>query len=79
MQNYITAGLSLPKEVLLKIDKERGDIPRSKYILRILQRIFVNAGTPVDDKVTGKDPGHQKLGFKSVSSESSQTGKGVMR
>jgi hypothetical protein len=68
MQNYITAGLSLPKDILLKIDKERGDIPRSKYILRILQRMFANAGTPVD-KVTGKDSGHQKLDSKKVQQE----------
>lgn len=75
MQKCITAGLSLPKEILSKIDKERGDIPRSKYILRILQRMFANAGTPVDDKVTGKDSGHQKLGYKNVPHESSPTRK----
>ena len=34
----IATGLSLPKDLKDQIDKERGDIPRSKYILRMLQR-----------------------------------------
>ena len=70
MQNYITAGLSLPKDILLKIDKERGDIPRSKYILRILQRMFANAGTPVNHNVTDRDSSHKKLDYKDLSRES---------
>lgn len=34
----IATGLSLPKELKDQIDKERGDIPRSRYILRILEK-----------------------------------------
>jgi metal-responsive CopG/Arc/MetJ family transcriptional regulator len=30
-------GISLPTEIISKIDSERGDIPRSRYILRVLQ------------------------------------------
>jgi len=30
-------GISLPAEIISKIDSERGDIPRSRYILRVLQ------------------------------------------
>jgi hypothetical protein len=33
-------GISLPKELVKKIDTERGDIPRSKYLLRILERTY---------------------------------------
>lgn len=30
-------GISLPKETLQKIDTERGDINRSRYILRLIE------------------------------------------
>ncbi|HJT83296.1 MAG TPA: hypothetical protein VJ697_02340 [Nitrososphaeraceae archaeon] len=39
MQNTICIGLSLPKEILKKIDEQRGDISRSKYLLRIIERM----------------------------------------
>lgn len=38
MQNSISMGISFPKKVIEKIDEERGDIPRSKYLLRIIER-----------------------------------------
>lgn len=38
MQQNIAKGISLPKDVLRKIDSMRGDIPRSKYLLRILEK-----------------------------------------
>jgi hypothetical protein len=80
MQNYVTAGISLPKDILLEIDTERGDIPRNKYILRILQRMFANAGTPVNHKVSGKDSRDQELDPKDHSGESKdQYEPGVVR
>jgi metal-responsive CopG/Arc/MetJ family transcriptional regulator len=30
-------GITLPKSIVQKIDKERGDIPRSRYILRAIE------------------------------------------
>ena len=30
-------GISLPTEVLLKIDKDRGLIPRSRYLLKLIE------------------------------------------
>ena len=33
-------GISLPKDLVTKIDSERGDIPRSRYVLRVLQRLY---------------------------------------
>ena len=38
MQSTICVGISLPKEILKKIDGERGDVSRSKYLLRIIER-----------------------------------------
>jgi hypothetical protein len=30
-------GISLPKDVLLRIDKDRGLIPRSRYLLKLIE------------------------------------------
>jgi hypothetical protein len=30
-------GISLPNEVLLRIDKDRGPIPRSRYLLKLIE------------------------------------------
>jgi metal-responsive CopG/Arc/MetJ family transcriptional regulator len=40
MQNYISVGISLPRKIMKKIDVERGDISRSRYLLR-LERTYV--------------------------------------
>lgn len=38
MDNHKNAGISFPVELLERIDKERGDVPRSKYVIRILEK-----------------------------------------
>jgi|GEM_PF-570450 len=40
MTDITPVGISLPAEIISKIDMERGDIPRSRYILRILQDTY---------------------------------------
>jgi hypothetical protein len=40
MLNYISAGISLPVQLMQKIDSERGDIPRSRFIFRLLEKIY---------------------------------------
>jgi hypothetical protein len=43
MRSYkkcISTGISLPQEIVSKIDIERGDIPRSRFVLRILQQFY---------------------------------------
>ena len=37
MTKVNSVGISLPTEMISKIDTERGDIPRSRYILRVLR------------------------------------------
>lgn len=37
-----TIGISLPKEVIEQIDSDRGDINRSRYILRLIESKFQN-------------------------------------
>ena len=36
-REVLTMGVSLPKRVYQEIDAQRGDIPRSRYILKILE------------------------------------------
>jgi|SRR5215203_5841885 len=40
MAKVNSVGISLPTEIISKIDTERGDIPRSRYILRVLQDTY---------------------------------------
>ena len=40
MQSSIGIGISLPKDLMQKIDIDRGDIPRSRYVLRILEKQY---------------------------------------
>jgi hypothetical protein len=44
MQSCIGIGISLPKELMEKIDIDRGDIPRSRYVLRILEKRYNTLG-----------------------------------
>ena len=36
-KDYIISGISIPKRILLKIDKDRGLIPRSRYLLKLIE------------------------------------------
>jgi hypothetical protein len=40
MAKVNSVGISLPTEIISKINTERGDIPRSRYILRVLQDTY---------------------------------------
>lgn len=39
-----SAGISIPTALLSKIDKDRGDISRSLYIVRIIERVYFREG-----------------------------------
>ena len=47
MQKTKGIGISLPKEFMERIDGDRGDIPRSKYVLRILEKQYTTEGKKV--------------------------------
>jgi hypothetical protein len=38
MKRYIPTGLSLPVEVAQRIERDRGEISRSRYLLRIIEK-----------------------------------------
>jgi hypothetical protein len=42
IQSSIAVGISLPKELMSKIDDERGDISPSRYLLRIVEKAYRN-------------------------------------
>lgn len=49
MQNKIAVGISLPTELMKKIDVERGDVPR-RYVLRMLEKHYKSEGKKVIEK-----------------------------
>jgi len=38
MDMTVKLGITLPKSMIQKIDQKRGDIPRSRYIRRAIER-----------------------------------------
>jgi hypothetical protein len=43
LQDKIPIGISFPKKIISRIDSERGDVPRSRYILRIVETQYRNS------------------------------------
>jgi metal-responsive CopG/Arc/MetJ family transcriptional regulator len=44
MQSYISVGISLPQDIIKKIDAQRGDVSRSRWVLRLLEKVFLDQG-----------------------------------
>jgi len=40
MKKFKSTGLSLPEEFLEKIDRDRGDISRSRYLLKLIVKAY---------------------------------------
>jgi metal-responsive CopG/Arc/MetJ family transcriptional regulator len=68
MQSSIAVGISLPKELISKIDDERGDISRSRYLLRILEKVYEHQKNSERLRVNKKDNGDplDSSGFESL-------------
>ncbi len=52
MVNSIPVGISIPKNILEQIDKERKDVSRSRYLLRILERSHINQKEQLDSSAS---------------------------
>jgi hypothetical protein len=37
MSNTVSVTLTLPEEIVHRIDRERGDVNRSRYLLRLIE------------------------------------------
>ena len=44
MKRYQSTGLSLPAKLMQKIDIDRGDISRSRFLLRLIERAYKEEG-----------------------------------
>jgi hypothetical protein len=43
-KSYIISGVSFPESILSKIDRDRGPIPRSRFLLKLIE-IAYNTNT----------------------------------
>ena len=46
----VNINVSLPEFLVNKIDQQRGDIPRSKFILRLLERAYRFENTQIQSE-----------------------------
>lgn len=51
MQECIAVGISFPKEYLKKIDLDRGDISRSRFIVKFLEKTYKTENTKYEDSL----------------------------
>jgi hypothetical protein len=52
MSNTVSITLTLPGEVVHRIDRERGDVNRSRYLLRLIETGYHhNQKTGADTKI----------------------------
>ena len=50
MDMTVKLGITLPKSIIQKIDNKRGDIPRSRYIRRAIERYLgSNSSRDIDN------------------------------
>jgi len=45
--NTVKLGITLPKSIIQKIDQKRGDIPRSRYIRRAIEK-YLSSSKDID-------------------------------
>ncbi len=55
-ENKISVGISLPTEFLKQIDEERGDIPRSRYITKLLKTLYPINKSSLVSEISSNEP-----------------------
>jgi metal-responsive CopG/Arc/MetJ family transcriptional regulator len=62
IDNTIKVGITLPKSIIKKIDQKRGDIPRSRYIRRAIERYLgsISSKDIVNNKVAAAKKSRRK-------------------
>lgn len=50
MDKTVKLGITLPKSIIQRIDKKRGDIPRSRYILRSIESYLGSSSKETDNR-----------------------------
>lgn len=51
METNKTVSLSIPKPILKEIDQSRGDVNRSKFILRLIESKIQNSTTKKEGQI----------------------------
>jgi metal-responsive CopG/Arc/MetJ family transcriptional regulator len=51
-QNSVPVGISLPKDLIDKIDAKRQDVSRSRYVFRIIEEKFAESKAKAKAKET---------------------------
>ena len=39
-KDYTISGISIPKRILLKVDRDRGPIPRSRFLVKLIELAY---------------------------------------
>jgi hypothetical protein len=73
LQSKIPIGISFPKEVISRIDSERGDVPRSRYILRIVETQYRSRGREKDCSKENNSSDSPESRFESLHPSESQS------
>jgi metal-responsive CopG/Arc/MetJ family transcriptional regulator len=60
MDMTVKLGITLPKSMIQKIDQKRGDIPRSRYIRRAIERYLNSSSKEIDSKITAAKKSRRK-------------------
>jgi metal-responsive CopG/Arc/MetJ family transcriptional regulator len=67
MKSNSVLGISLPKQIVTQIDEKRGDVPRSRYLLRILENVLEYKDSKMCKIEKNND--HDRLDHNAVESE----------
>jgi hypothetical protein len=67
MRSNFVLGISLPRQIIGQIDAERGDVPRSRYLSRILENVLEYKGRK--EYKIGKNADQDGLDHNAVESE----------
>ena len=70
LQDKVATGISIPKNLKDRIDLDRGDISRSRYILRILEKVY---GREESNKNNALNESRREPQAHSVSSSTSKS------
>ena len=54
MDITVKLGITLPKSTIQRIDQRRGDIPRSRYIRRAVERYLGSNSKDIDSSIDNK-------------------------
>jgi metal-responsive CopG/Arc/MetJ family transcriptional regulator len=60
IDNTVKLGITLPKSILQTIDQKLGDIPRSKYIRRAIEKYLSSNSSKDIDSIDNKAAAYKK-------------------